>query len=111
MGYVAGLGRFGSHHMLITEKGCCGRIGSLITTADLSPSPRPSGEFCLDKNGSECLKCIDNFATGALREEAFDKHKCYELLLENMDVLRRFGDGRCLRQMRLHRPLLLRATR
>ncbi|MDY4971680.1 MAG: epoxyqueuosine reductase, partial [Lachnospiraceae bacterium] len=29
--YVAGLGRFGVHHLLITDRGCCGRIGSIIT--------------------------------------------------------------------------------
>ena len=32
--FAAGLGRFGLHNMLITQKGCCGRIGSFITNVN-----------------------------------------------------------------------------
>ena len=34
--YMAGLGKFGLHHMIITEKGCCGRLGSIVTNAKIS---------------------------------------------------------------------------
>ena len=39
--YISGLGKFGSHKMLITEKGCCGRLGTLITSAKIQPTKRP----------------------------------------------------------------------
>ena len=33
--YLCGLGSFGRHRMLITEAGCAGRLGSLVTDTDL----------------------------------------------------------------------------
>lgn len=39
--YAAGLGTFGLSANIITEKGVCGRFGSVITNAPLSPTPRP----------------------------------------------------------------------
>ncbi len=35
--FMAGLGNLGINNMLITEKGCCGRIGSVVTTLELPP--------------------------------------------------------------------------
>ena len=84
--YIAGLGTFGLHHMLITEKGCCGRFGSLVTDAVIEPTPRPAGEFCLGRHDGSCRVCIQKCPVGALSEEAYDRHKCYELLLENAEI-------------------------
>ena len=42
--FIAGLGRFGLNNMLITDKGCSGRIGSLITDLPVSPTPRAGDE-------------------------------------------------------------------
>jgi len=39
--YAAGLGTFGLSRGLITEKGMAGRIGSVVTTAKIEPTPRP----------------------------------------------------------------------
>ena len=39
--FVAGLGTFGLSKHLITEKGVCGRFGSVITNLPLSATPRP----------------------------------------------------------------------
>ena len=40
-GYAAGLGTFGVHRHLITEKGCCGTMAcSLIIDLELEPTPR-----------------------------------------------------------------------
>jgi epoxyqueuosine reductase QueG len=39
--YVAGLGTFGIHGALITEKDCSGRIGSVVTDLEIAPTPRP----------------------------------------------------------------------
>ncbi|MBQ3077782.1 MAG: 4Fe-4S binding protein [Clostridia bacterium] len=44
--YAAGLGTFSLSRGLITARGMAGRIGSVVTTAPLAPTPRPySGPF------------------------------------------------------------------
>jgi epoxyqueuosine reductase QueG len=83
LAYIAGLGTFGVHHQLITRAGCCGRLGSFVTSAQLPPSRRPDAEFCLVKAGKECGKCVSRCVYGALREDGFDRHLCYARLLEN----------------------------
>ena len=99
--YIAGLGTFGLNHMLITESGCCGRIGSLITDLELPPTPRYKQELCLNKADGSCGRCAKKCVNGALKEEGLDKQKCYEMCLNNADLL---GDlesiadvcGKCL---------------
>ena len=56
--FIAGMGTFGINNMLITEKGCCGRLGSVITTIPLEADTRPDGEFCLYKSRGICGACI-----------------------------------------------------
>ena len=80
--YVAGLGTFGLHHMLITPSGCSGRTGSVVTSAEIPASPRPSGEFCLYYKTGKCSFCVDHCPTAALTEHGLDKQKCYRQLLE-----------------------------
>jgi epoxyqueuosine reductase len=80
---IAGLGTFGRHHLLITPAGCCGRLGSLVTSMDLPPSSRPPEEWCLHKKGRKCLACISKCVYGALREDVFDRHACYRQCLAN----------------------------
>ncbi|MFQ5892479.1 MAG: epoxyqueuosine reductase, partial [Candidatus Methanofastidiosia archaeon] len=81
--YIAGLGNFGLHQMLITERGCCGRLGSLITNAKIKPTERTNKEFCLYKHDKSCEKCVEKCTFGALKIDYFDRHKCYEVLLKN----------------------------
>ena len=80
--YIAGLGTFGVHGLLITEQGCCGRLTSLITQAPLQPGRRLS-ELCLHKAGEDCLKCVERCAWSALTPRGLDKEKCYEVCLAN----------------------------
>lgn len=54
--YIAGIGTFGIHNMLITEQGCCGRIGSIITDWKIEPTKRSREEFCLYKAKGSCKK-------------------------------------------------------
>jgi len=75
--YAAGLGRFGFHNLLITPRGCTGRLGSLITDLELEPSPIQEQEFCLHKAGKTCQKCVERCEFGALRPEGFDRFACY----------------------------------
>ncbi|MFC1698064.1 epoxyqueuosine reductase [Nanoarchaeota archaeon] len=83
--YIAGLGNFGLHQMLITDKGCCGRLGSLVTSAEIEPTERSDKEYCLYKSsdGEKCGVCVEKCVSGALTVDGLDKHKCYEVCLEN----------------------------
>ncbi|MFQ6089690.1 MAG: epoxyqueuosine reductase [Candidatus Methanofastidiosia archaeon] len=81
--YIAGLGNFGIHQMLITERGCCGRLGSLITNAKIKPTERTNKEFCLYKHDRSCEKCVEKCTFGALKIDSFDRHKCHEVCLYN----------------------------
>ena len=63
---IAGLGRFGLHHMVITEAGCAGRFGSLVTDAVLEPSHRSLRELCVNKRGGTCKDCVTRCPVGAL---------------------------------------------
>jgi epoxyqueuosine reductase QueG len=81
--YIAGLGKFGLHKMLITENGCCGRLGSLITSALIDASERSENEFCLYFQDGTCKQCIDKCVVGALNLDSFDRHKCYEICKRN----------------------------
>ena len=98
--YIAGLGNFGLNNMLITEQGCCGRLGSLITDLRLESTPRPGREYCLYKEKGVCRKCLARCATTALKTDSFDRWKCYGLCLENADHYRDLGladvCGKCL---------------
>jgi epoxyqueuosine reductase QueG len=53
--YIAGLGKFGMHYLLITHKGCCGRLGSIITNARIEATQRPEIEYCLHKYNKTCV--------------------------------------------------------
>jgi epoxyqueuosine reductase QueG len=83
LGYIAGLGTFGRNHLLITKEGCCGRLGSLVTSMPVPPTARPDKEYCLDKKGRECLGCVSKCIYGALKEDEYDRHACYAQCLAN----------------------------
>lgn len=98
--FIAGLGRFGLNNMLITSKGCSGRIGSLITSAVIRPDSRPVVESCLYKYDGSCKKCVGKCVNEALYETSFDRFKCYDQLLENVKEHKSVGYadvcGKCL---------------
>lgn len=86
IGYIAGLGKFGLHQMLITERGCCGRLGSIVTNVRIIPTRRPDREFCLYRYNKSCKECVKKCITGAITIDDFDKKKCYEKLLFNAAI-------------------------
>jgi len=93
LGHLAGLGRFGTHRMLITPAGCAGRLGSLVTEAELEDSPMlETKEACLLKAGHPCGKCIEVCPVSALSEKDFDRQGCWKRLKENQSTLERFFD-------------------
>lgn len=83
VGYIAGLGTFGHHHQLITEAGCCGRLGSLLTSMEIPATAGPGEEWCLHKAGRPCLACVSKCRYGALFEKRFDRQACYRQCLVN----------------------------
>lgn len=102
VGYVAGLGKFGLNRMLITEKGCCGRIGSIVTNLRIKPTERKQDESCFYKANGSCKKCANKCVNEALfeNEAQFDRNKCYEMCLYNVENLKDIGYtdvcGKCL---------------
>jgi epoxyqueuosine reductase len=93
LAHLSNLGRFGTHHMLITPIGCTGRLGSLVTEADLGDNPViDTDEACLLKAGKKCGKCIEACPVDALRENGFDRQRCWNRLNENRDTLDYFSD-------------------
>lgn len=90
---ICGLGQFGVHHMLITKRGCAGRLGSLVLDIPPDHPDEPSPEYCLVHLGKECRHCIRSCPTGALTAGGLDKQTCYRRLLEVND---HYGDlGYC----------------
>lgn len=79
--YIAGLGTFGVHQMLITERGTAGRFGSLVMSAAVSPTLRPTEEYCLYRQNASCLACVDSCPVGALSDDSFDRQRCYQQVL------------------------------
>lgn len=98
--YIAGIGNFGLNNMLITEKGCCGRVGSFITSAKIAPDIRSDLPACLYKYDGSCRKCVKKCVNEAFFEDSFDRFKCYGMLLENVKELTSIGYadvcGKCL---------------
>lgn len=93
LGYLAGMGRFGVHNMLITPQGCAGRLGSLVTEADIGDHALiDSGEACLLKAGKSCGKCVQACPVEALAENGFDRRGCWNRLHENRAMLDYFAD-------------------
>jgi len=85
LGYLAGLGRFGVNAQLITPSGCAGRMGSLVTEADLGDAPLVKvPELCLHKNGQKCLVCLKRCPVGAVSKAGIDRRLCWERLKSNI---------------------------
>lgn len=80
--YAAGLGTFGMHDFLITEKGCAHRLGSFVVNLKLEPNrqrPADIHAHCLQYQGVSCLKCAQRCPAKAISsEKAHDKEACYE---------------------------------
>lgn len=106
--WIAGLGTFGINNMLITSKGCCGRLTSLVTDAECDiftessdASNKPITEKCLNKKFNLCGRCHKKCPIGSydvLGE--FNRNRCYEICLDNAELYKDIGItdvcGKCL---------------
>ncbi len=93
LGHLVNLGRFGTHHLLITPEGCAGRLGSLVTDAELGDNPIiETNEACLLKAGKKCGKCIEICPMDALSDKGFERISCWERLKDNLTTLDYFSD-------------------
>ncbi|MDY0236503.1 MAG: hypothetical protein RBR71_10760 [Gudongella sp.] len=98
--YIAGVGKFGLNNMIITEKGCCGRLGNIVTSFKIEPTKRSENESCLYKHDKSCGICVDRCVNNALLIDKFDRFRCYEMCQENEKIYKRLGEaeicGKCL---------------
>jgi epoxyqueuosine reductase QueG len=93
LGHLVHLGRFGTHHMLITPAGCTGRLGSLVTEADLGEHPLiETREACLLKAGKGCGLCVAACPVEALKTNGFERRRCWDRLKENRSDMEDFSD-------------------
>ena len=89
---IAGLGSFGAHHMLITDAGCSGRLGSLVTDARLDVSSEAPRERCLYRANGTCLVCAVRCPEGALSaDEEFDRGRCWARCQDVANGFRELG--------------------
>jgi epoxyqueuosine reductase QueG len=82
--YLAGQGTFGLNNMLISDAGSVGRYFSLVTTLNVVADTPVVRERCLWKREGACGLCVRRCDAQALTTEGFDRFKCLERCLENM---------------------------
>ncbi len=77
--FIAGVGTFGLHAGLLTEKGAAGRIGSVVTDLELVPTRRPYNdiyEYCPWMADGTCGACIKRCPVGAIHAEGKNHRIC-----------------------------------
>ncbi|MCX5997905.1 MAG: epoxyqueuosine reductase [Chloroflexi bacterium] len=85
--YAAGLGTFGMHDFLITEKGAAHRCGSFIVNLRLQPDrvrPENIHDNCLHHNGVKCLNCAAKCPVQAIDENGHNKETCYQRVSKSL---------------------------
>lgn len=90
--YAAGLGTFGLHRALITEKGTAGRLGSVVTTLELTPTKRiykSYDEYCLYLTQGKCGACMRRCPPLAITDKGKDNQICEEYI--GREILSRFA--------------------
>ena len=83
--YLAGHGTFGKNNMLISDAGAVGRYFSIVTTLEVNPDQPMTKERCLWKQDGACGLCMKLCEAGALTEAGFDRFKCLDQCLKNME--------------------------
>lgn len=93
LAYAAGLGTFGINRMIITQKGCSGRIGTVITDLDVEHDEPMKEQQCLYRKSGICGICMKNCVAKALEPGSFNRKACYEVCMNNAAKYKGFGDS------------------
>lgn len=101
--WAAGLGVFGLNGSLITSRGCAGRFGSVITTMEIAPNPRPysnHSQVRSDYCDTLCGRCIGRCPAEAISQKGRDSTLCSHYLLGSISSrlpqgARLIGCGKC----------------
>ncbi|MGE5626754.1 MAG: epoxyqueuosine reductase [Solirubrobacterales bacterium] len=102
--YAAGLGTFGMHNLLITEKGVAHRCGSFVVNLKLNPSGKREKDIhahCLHYQGISCLKCMQRCPAGAISVNGHNKECCYKKVISSIPLCNKeyhifiYGCGLC----------------
>lgn len=92
--FAAGLGTFSLNRSLITRAGAAGRIGSIIVSAVIAPTPRAYQTF--DEYCSKCGACIKRCPPQAIDDNGKDNAVCSAFLDSTMARFKpRYGCGKC----------------
>ena len=92
--YAAGLGTFGLSCSFITRQGSAGRLGSVVVTAPLTPTPRYYSRK--DENCNQCGACIRRCPPLAITEQGKDHEVCAGYLDRVLARFQpRYGCGKC----------------
>jgi epoxyqueuosine reductase len=92
--FAAGLGTFSLNRSLITKAGAAGRIGSVIVSAVIEPTPRPYQAF--DEYCSKCGACIKRCPPQAIDDTGKDNAVCSAFLDTTLARFKpRYGCGKC----------------
>lgn len=93
--YAAGLGTFGVHRHIITEKGCCGAMVTLLLDCEMEPTKRTYTdpyEYC-----TQCGACTGRCPVeGITLEHKRNLKKCND---HSMELFREFKKGNCAKCM------------
>lgn len=81
--YACGLGTFGRNNLLITAKGCGGRLGTMVLDIPLKPSPRPQLIHHCFHDTIGCSYCQKICPVHSLSNSVFNRQDCYQQLLLN----------------------------
>ncbi len=84
--YACGLGTFGRNNLLITSKGCGGRLGTAVLSVSLEPSSCSQLIHHCFKDTKGCSYCQNICPVHALSDFVFQRQRCYEQCLLNDQI-------------------------
>jgi epoxyqueuosine reductase len=100
--YRCGLGQFGRNQLLVTSKGCAGRLGSAVVDVKLEyDTPLTPRSYC---QASGCHYCDTICPVQAIMGETFNRQACYRQCqwndvhysdLESCEVCGKCATGPC----------------
>lgn len=92
--YVAGLGTFGLHRSIITERGSAGRFGSIVLGRPYPATPRAYEGY--DEWCTHCNSCVTPCPVGSIQPEGKQMPPCEKYVAHTRTLYApRYGCGKC----------------